>query len=70
MTISTSQFPQKLQEGSCIKVDFTGVLQSENIRIYLFEISWCFYYFVQPLYLQLSIPIKLTSLNIALGNYS
>ena len=50
MTISIMQFPQNLWKGSCTKLDFMGVLQSENhIRISLFEISLCFHYFVQSL---------------------
>ena len=40
MTISRTQFPQKLLEGSCTKPDFTGGLQlKKNIKIDLFEIS-------------------------------
>ena len=50
MTISRTQFPQKLYEESKTKTKFTGGLQSENhIKINLFEISTCFHYFVQPL---------------------
>ena len=50
MTISRTQFSQKLEEWNCTKPDFTGGLQSENhIKINLFEISRCFHYFFQPL---------------------
>ena len=42
MTISRTQFPQKLYERSCTEPDFTGELQSENyIKINLFEIFRC-----------------------------
>ena len=65
MTISKTQFPQKLHEGSCTKPDFKRGLNPENhIRINFFEISRCFHYFVQPLYLDSNIWSPESDVNI------
>ena len=58
MTISRTQFSQKLYEGSCTKLDFTGGLLT---KLYLFEISMCFYYFVQPLSIYVYMETQLIS---------
>ena len=59
MSILRTEFPKKTVKGSSTTPYFTGGLQSENhIKINSSEISSCFYYFVQPLYISLYMILR------------
>ena len=68
MTISKTEFPQKLYEKSYTKLDFMEKPQSENHIVWiLFEISRCLHYFVQPLYILFPFLITVFALSVTNG---